>query len=185
MNKGVQGQNRPARSASSSCVCKRPLLAAMEGGGRKGSGPPSARLTTPPASRTRATPCRKIPRRQAQLPIGIEPAGGNISQVERRRAESAHRQRTLRQVGQQGEGVVRVLPQVVREPGDQQALLERRGRRDVDGLAVEGGPPTSDGAEHLVTHRIIDDAELEYAVSLATDRDGEMRQAVGGVGRAA
>src|SRR3989304_633257 len=103
---------------------------------------------------------------------------------ERRRAEAAHRQRTLRQVGKQVEVVVRVLAQVVREPGDQQALLERRGRRDLHGLVVEKGTPTSDGAEHLITHRIIDNAELEYAVSLATDGDGEMRQAVGVVGRA-
>src|SRR5271166_3269049 len=70
------------------------------------------------------------------------------------------------------------------QPTSTEALARRFRARRADRRAVEPRPAAAARGEQFVAHRIVDDADFDLAAGDAGDRDAEMRDPAGEIGRA-
>src|SRR5208282_3821351 len=73
---------------------------------------------------------------------------------------------------------------IVREAGREQRRAERAGAAHLDGTAVEARALAAPGHEAFLLERIEDDRELDPSAALVSDRNAELRIAVGEIGGA-
>ena len=122
--------------------------------------------------------CRDVPRVELELPEGVETTRCDITEVQSRAAVSSNGARGFDHPSEVREVVIGALVDVVGEARGGEGVLEAVFRRDLEAAAVQGGPPSADGAIALVEERVVDDADLPYATALDPDRDAETRVAV-------
>ena len=133
-------------------------------------GPPEIRHPAPCLEDDQA-PGRHVPGREEQFPERLQPAAGDVAEVQDRRAQppdrlGAHGQeRVLGQVGP-----VRG-PDVVGKPCDEEAPIEGAHGRDSYRLVVEGGAPSALPDPALVVARIVGHAQHDLPHML--ERDGD------------
>ena len=125
-----------------------------------------------------------VPRREVALPIGVEAAGRDPGEIERRRAEAAQARDLRLHRGNLLAEQREVAAAEMRQPAGDDRVGEPLPRRDPQAPVVEEGALAALGGEQLVVDRIVDQAGDDRAVALERDRDREMRNAVQEVGGA-
>ena len=126
----------------------------------------------------------EVPRRKVALPIGVEAAGGDPGEIERRRAEAAQPGEVLLRGGDLPAGEGEIAAPVMRQPAGDDRIGEPLPRGDADAPVVEEGALAVLGHEQLVVRRIVGEGGDDRAVPLERDRHGEMRDAVQEIGGA-
>ena len=129
-------------------------------------------------------PGGEIPRRQIALPIGVEPAGGDPGEIERRRAITAQSGEVLLRGGNLVARQRQIAAAVMRHAAGDHGVGEALARRDPDALVVEERALAALGDEQLLVGRIVGQAGDDGAVALERDRHREMRNAVQEIGGA-
>ena len=92
-------------------------------------GRPPPRRAAPPAAMSHGA--------EPLLPEPVHPSRRDVADVERRRAEAAHRARRRDERAEQPEHLLRLLVDGVRKPGDEQRVDQPIGRRHGEPLAVQ------------------------------------------------
>ena len=126
---------------------------------------------------------RGVPRRKVELPVGVDVAGGDVAQVERRRAAAPDVAHAAEDVGG-GRALALALRGRVGEAGGhegagQVGLLARPQR-----LVVARGTASADRPVEAACARVVDHPHLRLPVHFDRDRHGVGRVAVDVVGRA-
>src|ERR1051326_3233634 len=129
-------------------------------------------------------PRRDVPGGKAELPKAVEPAGGDIGEIERGRAEPPHAAGRRQHRGQ-GAEIDRLAGAAAgRQTGADNRLGELPTRRYSEPAVVQIGAGALLGPIHLVAGRLVDHPGDDFAVAFERDRDREMRDAVQKIGRA-
>src|SRR6185437_146185 len=100
---------------------------------------------------------RRVPRREPEFPEPVDPAGGDISQIERRGAGAAHSRGALHgclQHAEIGVDVVRVCPEGKTRPDE--GALQRALLADPDAVVVEMRAGAAGRGKELLAHGIVD-----------------------------
>src|SRR3984957_1331347 len=127
----------------------------------------------------------RVPGLESHFPEAVDAAAGNISQIQCRGTRPANPGGHLRQHAEHGEVVVGVvIVFAVRKSGGQQCALQAALLADTDAMVLQVRALAARGGEHFLAHRIVDDADLEFAALLYRDRYREHREAVQEVGGA-
>src|ERR1700686_699864 len=120
----------------------------------------------------------RVPGLQSHLPESVDAAGGDISQIQGRRAGAANARGHRAQHAEHGKIVVRIaFVLAVGKAGRQQCALEPALLADTDAAILQMRAVAARGGEHLLAHRIVEAADLEPAALLDRDRHGEYRKA--------
>src|SRR6266851_7859236 len=127
---------------------------------------------------------RHVPGREVALPVGVEPAGGDPGEIERRGAEAAQPRDLLLDDGELRAKQRKVAAPEMRQAAANDGLGEPRARRDAQPLIVEEGALAALGDEELLVRRVVDDSGNDRSLAFERDRDRELRNAVQEVGRA-
>jgi acetyl-CoA carboxylase, biotin carboxylase subunit len=125
-----------------------------------------------------------IPGVELELPEPVEPAAGDIGQVQGRRPAAPDGLGPDDEPAPMIQVVDRARPDVVGEARGQKAPAQVVDAGGPDGGLVEKGPPPGDGPEHLLPHRVVDESEDDPALALEGRGDAEDREGVGVVRRA-
>src|SRR5215469_500570 len=128
---------------------------------------------------------RGVPGREPDLPETVDPAGRDISEVERGGTGAAHTGGTLHGRFEHLEiriDVARVRAE--REARADESTLQRALLADPNAMVLEVRAAAAGRGEELLAHGIVDHRDLEPALLLAGDRDGESRKAMQEVGGA-
>src|SRR6266566_1760535 len=126
---------------------------------------------------------RNVPRRQLELPEAIEPARGDIRQIERGSAGPADAARRTDHGGELGEIDVQQIQRLEREAGpDESASGIGHGRNAQARLFLERATAANGSVRALATD-IMDDAGCQFPVNQTPDTDGVLWIAMQEVGR--
>ena len=129
-------------------------------------------------------PRRHVPGHEPQLPEGVQPAAGQVAEVQGRGAAPAHAARHLDEPPQRGKVALHEAGLLEGESGAHQGHAEIRHAGDADRLPVAPGPLAPEGLEELAGGRVQDHGDSQPLPVHAGDGDGVLRVAVEPVGRA-
>ena len=149
----------------------------------RSSGPPSKAAGAAPGLAGDQLACSPIPRAEPLLVVHIEPAGGDVTQVGRRRAEPADVADLRNELG---EALALVAPPIdeIRKAGGDQGVLEFGRRAAVNRHAVQQCAPAADRCEQFAGAGHVDRADQGPIIDQCRDRHGIAGQVVQEVGGA-
>ena len=174
-----------ARAPPARRGCARSIASTLASPGPRLSGPPCERLDPSARLGDQQGAGADVPRvGRVGLQEGVDAAGGDVRQAQRRRADAPNAPATA---GELGDALSELgdRPRIVGlHAGADERLVERRRRRDVQPVARQPRPGASRRREQLAAERL-EDRRRGDALSVPDgDRRARQRHAVGVVGRA-
>src|SRR3569623_1591439 len=127
---------------------------------------------------------RHVPRLQADLPEAVEPAGGDVGEVERRRSGPADAGRLRQQRLEHAEKGDDVRLVFERKTGAEQTALEAAGLAPTDAPPFQLRAAAAGGGEQFGAERIVDHRHFAAALVAQCDRHRKLRKAVQEIGGA-
>ena len=113
------------------------------------------------------------------------PAGRDVAQIDRRRAQPAHGARLADERAEQADDLVDARVHVVGKAGDEHGVDQRvRAATRAAARPFRNAPPPRSAVNSSLRVGIVDGGDLGDAVDLERERRAEDRQAVREVGRA-
>src|SRR5207253_8703023 len=107
-----------------------------------------------------------IPRLEVAFPESIHPAGRDIAQVERRRAEAPYGSSLRDKRAEEADDLLDSTVHIVRKAGDEQRIDKRTCRRHMERAAIEERAASAFRREELAAIRVVDGGDLRDAVHL-------------------
>src|SRR3954470_7123990 len=127
---------------------------------------------------------RHVPGRKAELPERIEPAAGDVGEVERRGARAAYAGAGPHHRLQLARTKIEARHLLERKAGADERIAEARQGGDADAAVIEEGTAALGGGEKLVARRVVDHRMRKGAAVPDADRHAVLRKAMDEVGRA-
>src|SRR5439155_3922136 len=123
-------------------------------------------------------PCGHVPGLQSLFPESVEPAAGNIGEIECRGSIATHALRVQDEVRKVSREFT-ALAYVVGKACAQQRPRQRVDRRDMNAATVKRRALSTLRSEQFIAHWIVDHTDFHAPFVLESDGDTETRIAVG------
>ena len=106
-----------------------------------------------------------IPRHEAHLPEAIEPATGNVGEIQRSGARATDAGGFLGQFAEHAKVSVNMIELAEGEAGTNEGLIEAGAAGYPDTAVIQEGATATGGREHFVPDRVVDNSMFKNAIT--------------------